>query len=71
MLAGGVVGDLEALGLDAAFPALFVWLLRDLLEDRAAVLAALTGGIIALTLSPLLPAAVLVAAIVSAGLRAL
>ena len=54
VLAGGVVGDLEALGLDAAFPALFVWLLRDLLEERAAVVAALAGGILALALSPLL-----------------
>jgi predicted branched-subunit amino acid permease len=54
VLAGGVVGDLEALGLDAAFPALFVWLLRDLLQERAAVVAALAGGILALVLSPLL-----------------
>jgi len=54
VVAGGVVGDLEALGLDAAFPALFVWLLRDLLHERAAVIAALAGGILALALSPLL-----------------
>jgi predicted branched-subunit amino acid permease len=54
VLAGSVVGDLEALGLDAALPALFVWLLRDLLDDRAAMLAALAGGILALALSPLL-----------------
>ena len=54
VLAGSVVGDLEALGLDAAFPALFVWLLLSLMRDRPAVLAALAGGAVALALSPLL-----------------
>jgi predicted branched-subunit amino acid permease len=54
VLAGSVVGDLGALGVDAAFPALFVWLLRDVLTDRPAVPPALAGGAIALALSPLL-----------------
>ena len=54
VLAGGVVGDLEAIGLDAAFPAFFAWLLLDLVKDRPAVLAAVAGGAVALALSPLL-----------------
>lgn len=54
VLAGSLVGDLDALGLDAAFPAFFVWLLLNLLNDRQAVLAALAGGASALALSPLL-----------------
>ena len=54
VLAGGVVGDLEAIGLDAAFPAFFAWLLLHLVKDRPAVLAAVAGGAVALALSPLL-----------------
>jgi predicted branched-subunit amino acid permease len=54
VLAGGVVGDHEAIGLDAAFPAFFAWLLLDRLRDRAAAVAALAGGALALALSPLL-----------------
>jgi predicted branched-subunit amino acid permease len=54
VLAGSHLGDVQTLGLDAAYPALFVWLLRDVLTERAAVLAALAGGTIALVLSPVL-----------------
>jgi len=53
---GTALGDPLRLGLDAAFPALFAWLLRDQLADRPAVLAALAGATIALALTPLLPA---------------
>jgi predicted branched-subunit amino acid permease len=52
---GSALGDPRRLGLDAAFPALFAWLLRDQLTDRPAVLAALGGATIALALVPLLP----------------
>lgn len=52
---GGALGDPARLGLDAAFPALFAWLLRDQLRDRPGVLAALGGATIALALTPLLP----------------
>jgi predicted branched-subunit amino acid permease len=53
---GTALGDPLHLGLDAAFPALFAWLLRDQLADRPAVLAALVGATVALALTPLLPA---------------
>lgn len=46
---GKVLGDPAALGLDAAFPALFVWLLRDQLGPLA-----LLGGALALVLTPVL-----------------
>jgi predicted branched-subunit amino acid permease len=46
---GKVLGDPTALGLDAAFPALFVWLLRDHLGPLA-----LLGGALALVLTPVL-----------------
>ncbi|WP_051223522.1 AzlC family ABC transporter permease [Conexibacter woesei] len=52
---GTALGDPLRLGLDAAFPALFAWLLRDQLRDRPGVLAALAGATIALALTPLLP----------------
>lgn len=47
---GKVLGDPAALGLDAAFPALFVWLLRDHLGPLA-----LLGGALALVLTAVLP----------------
>jgi predicted branched-subunit amino acid permease len=52
---GGALGDPEALGLDAIFPAFFVWLLAAELDRPRAVAAALIGGAIALSLTPLLP----------------
>jgi predicted branched-subunit amino acid permease len=55
-LAGGsALGDPEALGLDALFPAFFLVLLAEELRDRRAVAAALVGGALALGFSPLLP----------------
>jgi predicted branched-subunit amino acid permease len=50
-----VLGDPARLGLDAAFPALFVALLVPQLGSRHALLAAALGGVIALVLTPLAP----------------
>ena len=55
VLGGGFLGDPERLGLDAAFPALFLALLAGQLTSRRAVAAALAGGSIALILLPFTP----------------
>jgi 4-azaleucine resistance transporter AzlC len=55
LLLGDVVGDPNRLGLDAAFPALFLALLIPQLRGRRAVSAALLGGGIALVLVPFSP----------------
>ena len=55
VLGGGFLGDPERLGLDAAFPALFLALLVGQLGSRRAVAAALAGGGIALVLLPFTP----------------
>ena len=55
VLGGGALGDPERLGLDAAFPALFLALLARQLRTRQAVMAALAGGGIALVLLPFAP----------------
>jgi 4-azaleucine resistance transporter AzlC len=55
VLFGGALGDPEALGLDAIFPAFFVGLLAAELERPRAAAAALIGGSIALSLTPVLP----------------
>jgi 4-azaleucine resistance transporter AzlC len=55
---GTVAGDLldpEAIGLDAAFPALFLALLAPYLRSRRALLTALAAGAITLVLLPLTP----------------
>lgn len=52
---GGSLADPESLGLDAAFPALFLALLLPQLSTRRALVAALLGGAIALVLIPLTP----------------
>ena len=52
VLAGDLVGDPGRLGLDAAFPALFLALLVPQLRTRRAVAAALAGAGIALVLIP-------------------
>jgi 4-azaleucine resistance transporter AzlC len=52
VLGGEALGDPEALGLDAAFPALFLALLVPQLRTRRALAAALVGGAIALALVP-------------------
>ena len=55
VVGGGALGDPERLGLDAAFPALFLALLARQLTTRRAVMAALAGGGIALVLLPFAP----------------
>ncbi|MBI4259913.1 MAG: AzlC family ABC transporter permease [Actinobacteria bacterium] len=54
-LAGDLIGDPERLGLDAAFPALFLVLLRPQLTGRRPVLAAALGAATALALVPVAP----------------
>jgi 4-azaleucine resistance transporter AzlC len=64
---GDAVGDPEALGLDAAFPALFFALMISQMRSRAHVAAAILGGLIALALVPAAPAGVpIIAASVAA-----
>jgi 4-azaleucine resistance transporter AzlC len=58
VVAGGSLGDPATLGLDAAFPALFLALLVPLVRSRRAVAAALAGAGIALLLTPFTPAGV-------------
>lgn len=65
---GDAIGDPEQLGLDAAFPALFLALMVTQMRTRAHVIAALVGGAIALILIPLTPAGV---PIIAASLAAL
>jgi len=55
---GDLLGDPKQLGLDAAFPALFLALLATLLVSRRALLAAAAGGLTALVLLPFAPAGV-------------
>jgi len=57
-VAGSAIGDPNRLGLDGAFPALFLALLAPQLRNRRAVAAASIGGAIALTLIPFTPAGV-------------
>ena len=68
---GTVVGDLldpNAIGLDAAFPALFLALLAPYLRSRRALATALVAGAITLALLPFAPPGV---PIVAASLAAL
>ena len=57
-LAGDVLGEPERLGLDAAFPALFLALLVPQLRERRSLAAALAGAVVALALIPFAPAGV-------------
>jgi 4-azaleucine resistance transporter AzlC len=52
VIGGDFVGDPQDLGLDAAFPALFLALVVPQLRGRTAIAAALLGGTIALALVP-------------------
>jgi branched chain amino acid efflux pump len=70
-LAGDLVGDPERLGLDAAFPALFLALLLTQLRSRRAVAVALAGGGIALALVPVAAAGVPIVAAAAACLLGL
>ena len=55
---GGILGDPERLGLDAAFPALFLGLLVTQVHSCRALVATLAGATIALALVPVAPAGV-------------
>lgn len=68
VLAGPVVGDPRTLGLDAAFPALFVALLWPQLDRPGARRAAVAGAAVALVLAPFTPDGVPLAGAAAAGL---
>jgi branched chain amino acid efflux pump len=56
-LLGRAIGDIDAFGLDAAFPAVLLALvLPTLRADRGALRSALVGAMIAVAAAPLLPA---------------
>lgn len=67
VLAGPVLGDPEALGLDAIFPAFFLALLIGELRTARARGVAVAGGLIALALVPVAPPGVPVLAASSAA----
>jgi 4-azaleucine resistance transporter AzlC len=56
VIAGDALGDPASLGLDAAFPALFLAILVTQVHSRRALAAAVLGGTIALALLPVAPA---------------
>ncbi len=68
VVTGAALGDPNRLGLDGAFPALFLALLAPQLRNRRAVASALLGGAIALALVPVAPAGVPIIAAASAAL---
>lgn len=55
---GAVISDTDALGLDAAFPAVLLALVLPSLRPPGSRRAAITGGVIALAATPVLPAGV-------------
>jgi 4-azaleucine resistance transporter AzlC len=57
-IGGEALGDPAALGLDAAFPALFLALLVPQLRNRRTIAAAILGAAVALALTPVAPAGV-------------
>jgi 4-azaleucine resistance transporter AzlC len=72
VVAGSALGDPETLGLDAAFPALFLALLAGQIRDRRLLAAAVAGGAVALAMVPLVPPGVPIvaaAAVCLVGLR--
>jgi 4-azaleucine resistance transporter AzlC len=68
---GDLLGDTDALGLDAVYPAFFLALLFAELTDRRARAVALAGGLIALALVPFTPAGIPVLAASLAALAGL
>ena len=67
-LAGGVLGDPRALGMDAIFPAVFLALLVPQVRTREVLAVAVAGAAIALVLLPTAPAGVPVMAAALAAL---
>jgi 4-azaleucine resistance transporter AzlC len=70
-LFGNVLGDPEALGLDAVYPAFFLSLLLHEIGDRRSRIVALLGALIAFVLIPVAPAGVPVLAASVAALLGL
>jgi 4-azaleucine resistance transporter AzlC len=66
VVAGDALGDPASLGLDAAFPALFLAILVTQVHSRRALAAAVLGGTIALVLLPVTPAGVPIVAAAAA-----
>jgi predicted branched-subunit amino acid permease len=58
VIGGSALGDPNRLGLDAAFPALFLALLAPRLRERRALYAAVAGGMLAAALIPFAPAGI-------------
>jgi branched chain amino acid efflux pump len=71
VFAGPVLGDPEALGLDALFPAFFLVLLAGEAKSRQAIAAAAGGAAIALALMPWAPVGVPIVAASAAALLGL
>jgi branched chain amino acid efflux pump len=70
VLLGSAVHDTNAFGLDAAFPAVVVALALPALTSRSTRVAAGTGAVIAVALTPVLPAGLpLLAALGGLGVR--
>lgn len=67
-IGGEALGDPAELGLDAAFPALFLALLVPQVRSRRSLAAALLGGAVALLLLPFTPAGVPIVAAAAACL---
>jgi 4-azaleucine resistance transporter AzlC len=70
-VAGGFLGDPEALGLDVVFPAFFLLLLAEELKDRRSLAVAVLAGLVALSLVPFAPPGVPVVAACGAALLGL
>jgi 4-azaleucine resistance transporter AzlC len=70
-LGGALLGDPEALGLDAMFPAFYLALLAEEMRDRTMLTSALLGGAIALVLVPFTPPGIPVVAAAAAALLGL
>jgi 4-azaleucine resistance transporter AzlC len=70
VLAGGAIGNPDALGLDALFPAFFVALLIEEVRGRRRVAAAAGGAGIALVLTPVAPAGLPILAAAAAAIVA-
>ena len=68
VLGGGFLGDPERLGLDAAFPALFLALLVPQLRASRAAAAAIAGAVVAFVLIPLVPQGMPIVAAAAAAL---
>ncbi|MEU1282789.1 AzlC family ABC transporter permease [Kitasatospora sp. NPDC005856] len=55
-LAGGLIGDTDAFGLDAAFPAVLLALVLPSLADRRTRTAVVVGAVVAVAATPFVPA---------------